>query len=498
MTELFAVRKFVANYRAVAGLVDEETARRFGLLFASEELERALSPGGREDDSFYIADSQDEGLGEARRRIREADASLEVLRARSVAEALARHGLDFSRGEYLIVPQASGRAFLEGRDIFSLSVYDDSHWKVALQPAPGELELEAERERLAEAEAEAEERVMARLSEAVMSEAGRLCACEEALARFDLARACAILVDELGLVRPCFAGRGAALYSVRGGRHLPCERSCRALGSEYRPLDLGLERNAAVIFGSNMGGKTVALMSILYFQILAQLGLFVPAEAFETRPYRFIQYIGELPASASPRRAEGLSGFGFEIRSLCEAWREACSGEAGGIEEPAATGIGRETGDALLVFDEFARTTSSREAEALISAVLEAFSEKPGLLCLFSTHFSGVARLPGVSYLRVPGLDRLAARAALDSDAAIPSDASLGERIRRINGLMRHGLVEDSGDASHGSDALAIASLLGLDEAIVGRAGEFYAPSGFLRSGEFLPAPGKSALYKEE
>ncbi len=457
---LFAVKKFMANYRAVVRLVDEETARRFDLVFVSEELARALSEGGSDEESLYIADSRDAALGEARRRIRDADTKLSALRARSVADALERHGLDFSGAEYVIVLQSAAHGIFDERDVFSISVYDDSRWKISLRPAPGELELEVEREALAAEEAEAEDRVIAGLWAAATAEAVHLSRYEAALARFDVAMACAALVDGQGLVRPRFVGKERILYSLRGGRFAPCERTCIALGSEYTPLDLELVQNAAVIFGSNMGGKTVALQSALFFQILAQLGLFVPAVSFETRLYRYIQYVGELPGPSSRGCVEGLSGFGFEIRSLCDAWREARTREPDGA---------RGEGDALLAFDEFARTTSSLEAEALISAALETFSREPGVLSLFSTHFSGVERLPGARYLRVPGLDRSAARAALDSDTA------LGERIRMINGLMRHGLVDDSGEASGGSDAVAIASLLGLDEVITARARELYA-----------------------
>jgi len=42
------------------------------------------------------------------------------------------------------------------------------------------------------------------------------------------------------------------------------------------------------------------------------------------------------------------------------------------------------------VFDEFARTTSSEEAEVLLSAALERLASEPGCRTVFSTHFRGV------------------------------------------------------------------------------------------------------------
>ena len=149
-------------------------------------------------------------------------------------------------------------------------------------------------------------------------------------------------------------------------------------------------------------------------------------------------------------------------------------------------------GGAFLVFDEFARTTSSREAEAILSAVVEALRWKPGVRSVLSTHFREVSRIAGVRYLRVLGLDREAATDAMrgtgNSDGGAgdgnggagdgnpgPAPEGLGERIRRINGMMRYGLVDDGADAGAGSDAVAIASLLGLDRGIVRRAEEIYA-----------------------
>ncbi|MDP2792201.1 MAG: hypothetical protein Q8O15_10650 [Rectinemataceae bacterium] len=451
LTGLFPVKKFIVNYRAVTTLVDAETARHFGMEFHSEELLLALSEGGTDPETFFIADSQDPELAEARKDIRAADESLRALRAGIACAVKKEFGLDFSTSDYLIVPIGFSDMLPERRETFSVSPWDDSHWRVSLQFTQEELTLELRRAGLSSAEVECEDRVLARLSSAVLAQADLLSEYENALTRFDLARAGARLASDRGLVRPRFSGTGEVpLYSLAKGRYLPCERTCMNVGSEYTPLDLELKERAAVIFGSNMGGKTVALQSVLFFQILAQTGFFVPAISFATRVRPFIHYIGDLPAGPARKPAEGLSGFGFEIKNFCEAWKDSECG-------------------ALLAFDEFARTTSSPEAEALISAALEALVKRPDMLCLFSTHFSGVERLPGVRYLRVPGLDREAASGAL------ASDLPLAQRIRQINGLMRHGLVVDDGQAPDGSDAVAIASLLGLESAIVRRAGELYA-----------------------
>ncbi len=499
LVEIFQIKKFLSNYRALLGLLDEQTRAAFGFPPEPRALCAELDKGGSDAETFYIADSYDPRLKETRSRIASLDARLAVLRAESRARAAKEAGLDFAGREFLVVSRASASALVRARAHFSVEPYDAASYIVRLQPGDEELELEAGREALRDEERKLEEGVLESLSRMIEAELSLICLLVDAARDFDLARARALLVREYRLTRPLLRAQDHAPscaqkqnngqraielqacqlppLEVEEGRFLPCAWECERLGLRYSPLDFSLSESAAVLFGSNMGGKTVALESVVFFQVLAQAGFFVPAKRYASSVYPRIHYVGELKGrrvgeargtaaslwrlSASGAAggtgggregvpAEGLSGFGFEIRAFVEAWEDA-------------------SGGALVVFDEFARTTSSREAEAILSAALEALSRLPASRTLFSTHFHGVARLPGVRYLRVRGLDRKAACEALGADEP------LGERIRRINGMMRYGLVEDRGDAPEGSDAVAIAALLGLDPGIVARAEELYA-----------------------
>ena len=62
------------------------------------------------------------------------------------------------------------------------------------------------------------------------------------------------LARKAGLVRPML---GSAAVVIQGGRHLPCEALCPELGTPYTPLEATFAPGATVLFGSNMGGKTV-------------------------------------------------------------------------------------------------------------------------------------------------------------------------------------------------------------------------------------------------
>jgi DNA mismatch repair ATPase MutS len=128
----------------------------------------------------------------------------------------------------------------------------------------------------------------------------------------------------------------------------------------------------------------------------------------------------------------------------------------------------------LVAFDEFARTTGSEEAEALLSEAVGRFAAAGRCTALFATHFGRIERGEAVHWLRMAGLDRKAARERLNAadapaDSADSSDgaaaaAANDARLRDINRLMRYEILEDG---ASDSDALEIATLLGLDRSLV-------------------------------
>ena len=452
LVEFFQIKKFLANYRSLIALVGGDCAAAFGLGFSSAVLAAALDLGGSDAETFYVADAYDDRLRELRKSVAEVDEGLRAARAAATALSAERHGLDFAGRDFLVLSNAALRDAALDRSAFVIESYDDSSCIVRLQPGEEELGLAARRDALVEAERGVEEAVLTKLSALVAEELPALHAYVAAVTAFDLARARAVLALEYGLVRPRLSGTADAPIDLKHGTFLPCAWECGSLGLRYSPLDLGLRERAAVVFGSNMGGKTVALETLVFMQVLAQAGFFVPAAAYSAPVVPLIHYVGERKRAAQSARSErpegeGLSGFGFEIRSFVEAWEES-------------------RGGAFVVLDEFARTTSSHEAEAILSAAIEALAGRAGVRSVFSTHFRGIARLPGVRYLRVRGLDREAARNAI----CATEEGILRDRIRRINGMMEYGLVDDTGHGQEGSDAVAIASLLGLDRAIVARA----------------------------
>lgn len=441
--ELFQFKKFLHNYRALTGLLPAETLAAFGFTFTSEAFGRLLDQGRQSAEAFYVADDYSPGLRAARDGLRDANAGLAEAREARAREIRDAFGLDFQNREFLLAPRAT---LGEGaRTLLILEPYDETHWVARPLPAPRERVLAERREALLAEERLQEDRVLEELSLAARVELEPFKAYQEAVRAFDLAFARARLARRWHLTRPRL---GDGPVEVSGGRFVPCEQACAAAGLPYVPLDAAFDASVTVIFGSNMGGKTMALKTLAFLQLCAQTGLFAPAARFTTRVFRHFHYVGE---GRVGQEASGLSGFGREIRQFNKVWTDAGQGPT------------------LALFDEFARTTQSQEAEALLSAAMEALAANGRVLALFATHFRGVRRWPGARYLRMKGLDR----ASLERDLGTPGEAAPGDGQRAVIAHMDFHLVPDDGERTH-SDAITVASLLGLDPGIARRAREFF------------------------
>jgi hypothetical protein len=440
--EIFQFKKFLHNYRSIRELLTPAVREAFGFDYVSAGFERLLDTGRQSAESFYVADEFSEDLAAVRRELRQVGEELAEARGRRMDEISARWDIAFGPREFVLVARERLGDPREAAALLLIEPYDETKYTVRPLRSARELVLGERQAALLARERSCEEAVLETLSAAARQELPRFLEYREAVRAFDLALARARLALEHRMVRPVIAEAG---IRVAGGRFIPCEETCRGLGMPYTPLDGAFRDGVSVVFGSNMGGKTVVLKTVAFLQLCAQTGLFVPAAAYEAPVFRHFHYLGE---GCAREEAQGLSGFGFEIRQLTRAWST--------FGEPT-----------LALFDEFARTTSSHEAEAILSAVIEALAAAPGVLALFSTHFRGVRRMAQVSYLRMRGLDH----AGLDLHGA--DGASLDERIRLINRHMDHRLVPDDGGQAV-SDAITVAALLGMDAGTAERAARFF------------------------
>jgi DNA mismatch repair ATPase MutS len=173
--------------------------------------------------------------------------------------------------------------------------------------------------------------------------------------------------------------------------------------------------------------------------LLSQMGFWVPAEAYQTSVFENINYIGE----DLSEKVEGLSSFGFEIHNLSNAIKNFDT-------------------NTLLLIDEFAKTTNSIEAKAIIAAMLKSFSQKGNVYSFVSTHFMELPEFEKVSFYKMKGLNYSEYEKYYNKE----KQYSLHERIKLINTFMHYEIIK-TGNKDRTYDAIKIADTLGLNEEII-------------------------------
>jgi len=439
--ELFQIKKFLHNYRALMEQLPIKVRLFFGFDYRSQSLEDRLNQGRQNSETFYIADDYSAELAAVRAEILETDAQEQALDAKIISEIKEQYGFDFQGRPFLLVPKKYLRDLASASCLLVIEPYDDNLYSVRPAKSAAALALAERRQKLAQQERICEEAVLETIAKEVHAESPKLSEYNNTALTFDLAWARARMAAELGLTRPHLNKEKP--IRLTKGRFAPCESICAEHNVEYSPLDAIFESGATVIFGSNMGGKTVVLQTIALMQLATQTGLFVPADVFETRVFRAFHYIGERRGS---HIHQGLSGFGIEMRQFMNAWQSLYA----------------DTEETLVFMDEFAGTTSSSEAEAILAAILEAVSQKTNSCVLCSTHFHRLPRLSNVRFLRMAGLEQ----------KHLPTESS-ADPISEIARHMTYRLIADDGKQS--SDAIAIAQMLGLDKNLVQRAKLFFS-----------------------
>ena len=244
-----------------------------------------------------------------------------------------------------------------------------------------------------------------------------------AAARFTQAHGCvpAELVQDRGI-------------SFEDGTYVPLARELEREGRRFTPISLSLD-DRAVLTGPNMGGKSVCLRTCAFVAVCAAFGVPVPARRARMTLFAEIAWLG---AGADADGGGLLSSFAREVVRLRDV-------------------LERNQAPSLLLLDEFARTTTPREGAALVVAVLTALRDR-GAVALAATHLSGVAESAHVRHFAVRGLRGLPDR---------PETADLHAALAALAASMDYTIAEVGSDSAPGSDAVALAELLGLDEAIV-------------------------------
>jgi DNA mismatch repair protein MutS2 len=268
------------------------------------------------------------------------------------------------------------------------------------------------------------ERILRELSELVGAEAPYLRLAVELLAEIDLQIAKARYA---GLIRA-----GAPTVNTEGRLRLRQARHPLLTGKVV-PIDFWLggdEARMVVITGPNTGGKTVALKTVGLLCLMTQAGMHIPAQDASEVPI-----FGDVFADIGDEQSieQSLSTFSSHLSRIVEILRDAA-------------------GDSLVLLDELGAGTDPSEGSALARAILGYLLERE-VAVVATTHYSELKAFaheqPGVT------------NASVEFDVE-----TLSPTYRLSIGLPGR------------SNALAIATRLGLPGEIIERAREHLGSAG--------------------
>ena len=292
-------------------------------------------------------------------------------------------------------------------------------------------------------EREAEQAVLLELSGLVAVELPALDHLQEVLVQLDAALARARYGQWMGAVRPELEGDPLAPLHLEDLRHpLLLWQERRDGGAAVVPVSVRVDGGLRVvaITGPNTGGKTVTLKSVGLAALMARAGLFVPCAGTPRLPW-CRQVLADIGDEQSLQ--QNLSTFSGHVRRIARILEAL---------PPAGADLAGLGGADLVLLDEVGAGTDPAEGTALAIALLRQLAER-ARLTIATTHFG---ELKALKYSD----DRF-------ENASVAFDVeTLSPTYRLQWGIPGR------------SNALAIASRLGLDAAVLEQAQGLLAPRG--------------------
>lgn len=392
---------------------------------------RAIETGRTGRFGFFLADAFDAALASARADLDRAQAEYDAVRGRSAARVAKALDREISGPEFIVM-----RADLRGSLPVGVRVVRESPTYVLCELDADEATLAAleRRDACASALAIQEEAVRGRLSHIVRAHASALDAAASQFGEIDVLVAAARFTQAHDCVPADVADR--AVLAFEDGRFVPLAMELASGGRAFTPVSVHLE-DVAVLTGPNMGGKSVCLRTCGLIAICTAYGLPVPARAATCGIFDEISWLG---LGAEDDGGGLLSSFAREVVRLRDV-------------------LGRKRIRRFIVLDEFARTTTPREGRALLVAVIERL-QFLGAVGMAATHLADVGE-GSVRHFAVRGLRGI---------PEAPRASSLADALAALAASMDYTIEEVTGGTARRSDAIALASLLGLDENIVASA----------------------------
>ncbi len=417
--ELLAVSRLLRAARVFCASVERGDAR---IVKFREEAARIYTDVRLEEDicdkivgENELADHASETLFAVRREIRLIG---ERIRARLNAfltgeeRKYLQDDVVTVRGDRYVVPvraeyKRSVKGFVHDRSASGATVFIEPEEVLEMNNELRSLRLDEQQEI---------ERILSELSASVGRARRALERDEETLSEADASYACAEYCYRLGCTEPTLNDRG--VVDIVKGRHPLLDRRTATPVS----VSVGEKFHFLLISGANTGGKTVTLKMCGLFCLMAACGFFVPAAA-GTRLAVFGGVYCDIGDSQSIE--ENLSTFSSHVARLREI-------------------LARADGRSFVLIDEPGGGTDPEEGQAIARAVLDELLSR-GCRGIFTTHYSALKEY------------------AFAADGVENGCMEFDERDFRPLFRLKLG-------APGASNALAICTRLGLDQALVERA----------------------------
>lgn len=390
------------------------------------DLERSIGPRGD------VLDGASPELGRIRRDVRVAHGRLmdrlnSMITGGRFASALQDAIVTMRDGRYVIPVRADARSQVPGM------VHDTSASGQTIFVEPFDVvDLNNRWREHQAAEHHEIERILDVLSGQVGDHEDELTAMVNALARFDLLLAKARLAFDQRATRPRLADSHQRAPSGHQTKRLSLLRARHPLLDPETvvptTVEIGEDYRVLLITGPNTGGKTVALKTIGLLTLMAQCGLFIPADdqsEVSVFPNIYVDIGDEQSIEQS------LSTFSSHMRNVITMLKEVDH-------------------DSLVLLDELGAGTDPQEGSALARALISDLLAK-GPMVVATTHYSEV-------------------KAYAYSTAGV-ENASVEFDVETLSPTYRL-MVGVPGR----SNALAIASRLGMPANVIEHASSFVTP----------------------
>jgi DNA mismatch repair ATPase MutS len=428
--EFFELKKFALNIKYLCARLEE--LKGIPTLVIPQRMtviETRLDPRSDGVPTFHLYDEYSAMLKTLRKSIVSIDQKLTRAKKQLIEECAKDYGLKIRPNGMFRISKSSEQIEAVRRDERFEYVSEEfglCQYQVHLNHTH-KLQLEKLNE-LKRREQVEEERIKVELSHEIGSEIQGLWDNIDKVGRLDFLIGKAAFAIGYQLSRPEIDDD--EIIDIQGGVNIPVRDRIRQEGLDYTPIDIVVRMGATIITGSNMGGKTVTLKLIGQIVSMAQLGLFVPAKKAKLSLRDFV-YI-----SVGDRQNIdlGLSSFAGEMVALAEV-------------------IDRSDRRGLILVDELSKGTNPQEGYAISRSITDYLNDSKSI-CVFTSHFDGISQ--GKVHYQVKGLRNI--------------QLDVGSVITSLHQQMDYRLEEVNDQKQVPKEAIPIAEMLGLNQAIIDKA----------------------------